>query len=618
MQPILINTQPALNDERNEKGMKTHTYIFPITVFLLCLIVCPQVFATTYYVSFSEGNDSNAGTSEGSPWKHAPFMLQLWTGGTRVIAAGDVIKFKSGDEWRANMEVYYVSGTDDANRITFSSYGNGPKPIINGSDILTGFTLDQGTVYTKTLRAEDKHPKGIFYGKGAQETTLFHHDGARNGVGPNEWDFDITTMTLYINAGEDPAGGTVESVRGNTTPLSGLSETVSGFEVEQGTVYKKIFDLDQFIQMVLYKKGELERELIRNYGAGNKVGLNEWDYDVTTKTLYINAGEHPASGTVTKIKEDDLALFSLWSDPASRYITIENIELKKGSSGVYANCQNATIRNCSIHDMEKATGFAHPQGIYAPGAHGLLIENNEIYNIKVNLMPNKLRGSLSHALYVSACDNGTYRYNKLHDCLNGGAFHFYDSGFAGSNNNWIYYNTAYNNETNVYLYNGSKQNKFYNNNFWSSAAQNINIYSMQTTANEFKNNVIGNSGGAEILFHCEGEGEACVPTVLANNTILDYNVNFHMFPVNDPNSVYIKPEEKSLGANSFSGKHPYFVAPAQGNFDFRITSPCLNTGEAIDGLPPRDLLGTPLPQGLGVDIGAVEKSGAADGDGDNI
>jgi hypothetical protein len=494
---------------------------------------------------------------------------------------------------------------DAAKKILYINAGENPANGIVTIDgvIIAGFELVI-TVYQK--KQINACPQIVLY----NETSLAQHDAAGNKVQLNEWAYDAVKKTLYINAGENPANGIVK--------IDGV--IIDGFD-PAGVVFKKDIN-DALPQMVKY--GEAKR-LSFNYGAGKKVELlkeNEWSFYFPTQTLYINADESPLTQAVTIIKEnrDEWPLINLGYTACSN-ITIENLELTKASDGIYVYSggnpsQYVTIRNCRIHDLEKVSGQAHPQGICANGAQYLLVESNEIYNIKVNPMPNGEHGDISHGVYICQCNNGTYCYNKVHDCPNGGAFHLYVTNDSGSDDNELYYNTAYHNRTNVYLWNGSERNTFYNNVFWDAVNKNIIIYGVKTTGNIFQNNVIGGSQSAEMFFYCE-DGCSVLPD-LAEKTVLDYNVNFHLFPVDDPNSVYIIPKEKSLGANSFTGKHPYFVAPAQGNFDFRITSPCLNTGLAIDGLPPRDLPGTAVPQGLGVDIGAVEKSGDTDGDGDNI
>lgn len=74
--------------------------------------------ATTYYVSSSRGNDNNSGTSEDAPWKTIS-KLNSYTG----FKAGDVVKFKRGDEWRFDGSLTARSG------VSYTAYGSGDKPL---------------------------------------------------------------------------------------------------------------------------------------------------------------------------------------------------------------------------------------------------------------------------------------------------------------------------------------------------------------------------------------------------------------------------------------------------------------------------------------------------------
>ena len=64
------------------------------TPFFILLASSSLVNAMTYYISWADGSDSNAGTSKPSPWKRHPFMKSF--GGAYTHAAGDVFVFKGG------------------------------------------------------------------------------------------------------------------------------------------------------------------------------------------------------------------------------------------------------------------------------------------------------------------------------------------------------------------------------------------------------------------------------------------------------------------------------------------------------------------------------------------
>ena len=85
----------------------------------------PQVVESrTFYVDSQEGRDSNNGQSEDTAWRSLD----------RVNAAelkpGDTVRFKCGGAWRDSLVP--VSG-DENSPLTYTSYGEGPKPLILGS-----------------------------------------------------------------------------------------------------------------------------------------------------------------------------------------------------------------------------------------------------------------------------------------------------------------------------------------------------------------------------------------------------------------------------------------------------------------------------------------------------
>ncbi len=102
---------------------------FEPTLFaiLLVLVMFSPSWAATYYVDATNGNDSNAGTSEATPWKTISKVNSL------SFHAGDNIYFKKGEVWRETA-VITSSGTAE-NPIRFDTYGTGSKPIVDGENI---------------------------------------------------------------------------------------------------------------------------------------------------------------------------------------------------------------------------------------------------------------------------------------------------------------------------------------------------------------------------------------------------------------------------------------------------------------------------------------------------
>ena len=116
--------------------------IFAIFFGLFFFIIDTQIFATTYYIDQTGGNDSNSGTSTGQAWKT---MLNVNAGDTSFFTAGNTISFKKGEIWREQLDVPNT-GTN-GNPLTINSYGSGNKPKIYGS---ANLSTASGTSWDKT------------------------------------------------------------------------------------------------------------------------------------------------------------------------------------------------------------------------------------------------------------------------------------------------------------------------------------------------------------------------------------------------------------------------------------------------------------------------------------
>ena len=141
---------------------------------------------TTYYVDNSSkfASDTNAGTSAGSP------LLSLAAVNKLVLRPGDVVAFKAGTSYTASAAGDGVlkigaSGTDQAH-ITFTSYGEGAKPIINNAStadysdamLVKGSYIDiNGLQFTQATRA------GVHTETGASHITVQNSEMTNVGIG---------------------------------------------------------------------------------------------------------------------------------------------------------------------------------------------------------------------------------------------------------------------------------------------------------------------------------------------------------------------------------------------------------------------------------------------------
>ncbi len=95
-----------------------------ITLFIVLLSSYTCLAQQTYFVDFTNGNDSNSGLSTSNAWKTISKV------NASVFSPGDSILFKRGEEWRD--QLLPKSGSNLAN-VYYGAYGSGNKPKILGS-----------------------------------------------------------------------------------------------------------------------------------------------------------------------------------------------------------------------------------------------------------------------------------------------------------------------------------------------------------------------------------------------------------------------------------------------------------------------------------------------------
>lgn len=183
---------------KTDKCMKT-LRVALIVVLSFTSIIFSQ---TIYYVSSSSGNDSNSGTSESSPWQSLEKVRSI------EFVPGDRILFKRGDVWKGQLII--KSSGNSTNRITFSSYGSGEKPVITLKSPIQR-TWTQYNYQTWYIATDSQHvPIERMWFNGIEK------EQAKDAWNGNNWDgtygicpehpfyHDAIGGKLYVYAPSDP------------------------------------------------------------------------------------------------------------------------------------------------------------------------------------------------------------------------------------------------------------------------------------------------------------------------------------------------------------------------------------------------------------------------------
>lgn len=99
-------------------------------------------YSATYYVSTTDGLDTNTGLSTSLAWK------TLSRVNSATLLSGDKVLFKRGDTFVGTLipPKSAISGSP----VTYGAYGTGSKPVITSMTTLTGWTLHSGKIYKVT------------------------------------------------------------------------------------------------------------------------------------------------------------------------------------------------------------------------------------------------------------------------------------------------------------------------------------------------------------------------------------------------------------------------------------------------------------------------------------
>ncbi len=185
---------------------------------ILFLLVASPAFATTYYVSFTDGSDSNNGTAKATPFKHVPQYHPIVgavnscasncaTAGA-ALAGDDIIVLKGNDTW-TTLTGIYRSGTS-GHPITYTVdatwYRGGAwsKPIFDmGYSTPINWVIAEGVDYITINNVELAHTSTATHDDGGNLTTLHSKHIVMTNLYVHGWRY---TGPCCVNDGVQTSG----------------------------------------------------------------------------------------------------------------------------------------------------------------------------------------------------------------------------------------------------------------------------------------------------------------------------------------------------------------------------------------------------------------------------
>jgi len=161
----------------------------PAFLLAMCLSTFLPAFATTYYVC-PDGNDLASGTSTNTAWRTIARV------NAAKLNAGDTVLFQRGGMWRESI-------IPQTNKLTYSAWGTGNRPIINAANLLSsGWSKVSSSVWSYAIGAvppEQVFFNGVLGVRVSQLSSL---------LAPNQFYFSTAAngnSTLYVYSTANPA-----------------------------------------------------------------------------------------------------------------------------------------------------------------------------------------------------------------------------------------------------------------------------------------------------------------------------------------------------------------------------------------------------------------------------
>jgi parallel beta-helix repeat protein len=527
-----------------------------------------RVALNAYYVSFSGGDDANAGT-EAAPWKTIARVNQ------EDFEAGDAILFKSGDTWSwdentmTGSDFLAPKGSSEAGKpITISSYGNGEKPKLEGrglvnnvirlnnqqyweisrleiSNMVEGWTNPMSRTDTQGDLIHEKDLRGIYL-TGDNGTVL-------NGFNMHDlYIHDVTGHLYWIG------GAAYIATPQPVSDFSGMKNQ-TGWDASKrtGAIFAETFLGDGInpttFNTIIVENNVLERNSFSGFSVKQHYGGNagvKWAFPSNNQYPYNDSNFKPHTNITVRGNYIDQ---TGWYHGDGIYLT---------------SVQNALVEK----NVVKNPGVS---GIELYYCDSITVQYNEVYGTTAKGGGNDTNG-IDPDVRTS---NIIIQYNYVHDCGDG----FLICG-GQYNTVIIRYNVLYNNTRNwirdvvdrgiIQVYN----NILYNTKAQEETPGTIRFTGFRTaTPNnerwEFKNNVFYNAHpGTTLTSFMPGSH-----TVYANN--LYYGVTP---PTEDPAPITGAVDALFAGAVNFTTGTSAAAVPT--NFDFlkpAAGSPLINQGTAF-------------------------------------
>ncbi len=332
-----------------------------------------------YYLDSSTGDDSASGRSPASAWRTIGKLNSI------ALAPSDTVYFRRGQIWRETLEP--LNGGALGHPVTFTAYGDGPAPVITGSDVVKGWNPVNASVY----RAPCPKPNNVYVDGGpgwglTRACCLPSETCAKSGlcaIGPmtaGSWNWNPQTSELYVwlEDGSNPASHMVEAA------VREYGMNATGKEDEKGNIVVDglAFERTGGYGIYFYSNAEnghgpvgvvIRNNTVKQTGTGRVDGGEYYNAIHFDEHVELNTAPRFIDNTIAYSGGHGNAINSQMADGAqiignrAEHFNHNGFDTKHSASVLF--------RDNIAHDGSDTNG------IYQEYCANGVIENNKIYNL---------------------------------------------------------------------------------------------------------------------------------------------------------------------------------------------------------------------------------------------
>ncbi len=388
-----------------------------------------EIYGPEIYLS-NDGDDNNQGDTPDQPWKTLDQLNSVMPG----LLTGSTVYFRAGDVFEGEIDVT-VSGSQN-NPITFTSYGEGEKPVITGAKTITNWQQHDGQIYS--VNWPHGTPAQLYV-----DTILVNI--ARYPDFEEGFLFN-TSIQQDLNTGFQ------------TGPLDYPQDVIEGstvrFRSNAWTWEHRI--VEEFADEAIVFNSPAQYEIKPNFGYyldGKLAYLdaaNEWVFDAATNKIYLwfPAGKNPDNATVyASVHNTGFEL------PANEsHIVIENLHIDKHAVhaiNIGSNAsENITIQNNTISHVYKTAIKLNGSdlnvisnnmydlvnnGIYGNNLDDINISHNDLNRVGLNFAYGETGQHNTCGIYLLDSRNALIAQNRLDSIGYGGILAYCDNSIIENN-----------------------------------------------------------------------------------------------------------------------------------------------------------------------------------------